>query len=620
MASSHISNLQERVFRGTTPPLCLTLPLSSMSSSPRSHLYKHWSQERMEGALKEVVNGRMSVRQASMQYDVPRSTLGDRVSGRVLPGAVSGPIKYLSTNEENELANFLERSAAMGYGKSVSDVLALVQRVLDTKQKGQTVSRGWWDSFSKRHPRLTLRIAASLSIARSKAADPEMLSHYFDLLEETVVANGLEGKPGQIFNMDETGVPLDPAAPKIVCRKGSSVCAIGSGNKSQFTVVGCVSASGFAIPPMVILDRKTLAPDFAAGEVPGTIYGLSAKGWIDYELFDQWFHLHFLHYAPSIRPLLLLMDGHSSHYCPATIKLAASEQVILFALPPNTTHISQPLDKGCFGPLKVAWKEVCHKYMTNHPGRVVTRLQFSQLFNAAWMNSMTISNIVSGFRVTGIYPIDREKLLEPLINPSQLTQDTGLAYIPLYSPTVRSKRTTSRIGSGDMKSSFEICGEEVAFTKEELAVFEKWFDNGDNVTDNSRYSLWLSNFHPMSSAAASHVWMQCKQSSGLSKLLSLPAPPCKRPTVKPKSCGRVLTSHENLVLLDEKQRAKEEAEKEKQERKLERERKREKEKGNSLIKLNFILSYPLAEIDLCIAVLWQCVILLIHMYTQMKVV
>lgn len=31
-------------------------------------------------------------------------------------------------------------------------------------------------------------------------------SPYFDLLEETVAANGLEGKQGQIFNMDAIGV------------------------------------------------------------------------------------------------------------------------------------------------------------------------------------------------------------------------------------------------------------------------------------------------------------------------------------------------------------------------------------------------------------------------------
>ena len=51
------------------------------------------------------------------------------------------------------------------------------------------------------------------------------------------------------------------------------------------------------------------------------------------EPFDQWFLL----YSPSVRPLLLLMDGHWSHYCHNTI---AQQQihVVLITLPPNTTH------------------------------------------------------------------------------------------------------------------------------------------------------------------------------------------------------------------------------------------------------------------------------------------
>ena len=111
-----------------------------------------------------------------------------------------------------------------------------------------------------------------------------------------------------------------------------------------------MSAAGYCIPLMIILDRKTLHPDMTIGELPGTIYGLSSKGWIDSELFRMWFNDHFLRYAPPVRPLLLLMDGHSTHFCPDTIRLAAEKDVVLFTLPPNTTHIAQPLDKGCFGP------------------------------------------------------------------------------------------------------------------------------------------------------------------------------------------------------------------------------------------------------------------------------
>ena len=35
---------------------------------------------------------------------------------------------------------------------------------------------------------------------------------------------------------------------------------------------------------MVIFDRKSMNPDLAEGEVPGTTYGLSPNGWMDSEL------------------------------------------------------------------------------------------------------------------------------------------------------------------------------------------------------------------------------------------------------------------------------------------------------------------------------------------------
>ena len=82
----------------------------------------------------------------------------------------------------------------------------------------------------------------------------------------------------------------------------------------------------------------------------------------DQDLFGHLFD-HFLKYAPPIRPLLLLLDGHLSHYCPSMIHQAAEHKVILFVLPPNTTHLTQPLDKGIFGPLKTEWRKICHDYI-----------------------------------------------------------------------------------------------------------------------------------------------------------------------------------------------------------------------------------------------------------------
>ena len=275
-----------------------------------------------------------------------------------------------------------------------------------------------------------------------------MLDQYFDLLEKTIEDNGLADKPCQIFNIDETGMPLDPKALKGVYRRGEkNPVMMSSGDKAQITVVGCVNAAGLCLPPMVIWDRKTLSLELCEGEIPGTVYGLSDRGWIDQELFDMWFSNHFLRYAPGARPLLLLLDGHSSHYCPETIRLAAAEQVIMFALPPNTTHLTQPLDKGCFGPLKVAWREECQKYANKNPGKVASRFSFSKIFSQAWMKAMSMRNVMSGFKTTGVYPVNRNAVIDKLPEDPQktLATESGLAFIPLYSPAKCKPRLNSRV-------------------------------------------------------------------------------------------------------------------------------------------------------------------------------
>lgn len=76
--------------------------------------------------MSACVNEGMTVRIAASHFGVPKSTLGDRISGRVVLGSRSGPKPYLSTEEEDELMQFLLRCASIGYPKSRKDVLALV--------------------------------------------------------------------------------------------------------------------------------------------------------------------------------------------------------------------------------------------------------------------------------------------------------------------------------------------------------------------------------------------------------------------------------------------------------------------------------------------------------------
>jgi len=193
--------------------------------------------------------------------------------------------------------------------------------------------------------------------------------------------------------------------------------------------------------------------------------------------YSEWFNGHFLEYAPSVRPLLLLLDGHSSHYGPQFIRLACEKGIIVFCLPPHGTHICQPLDASCFHSLKTYWDEACDKYMSSNPGHIVTIYQFSQLFATAWKKAMIPSTIVGGFKTTGIFPLNRHAIVLPGEQPGHsntptalLAKKKGIQYMPFYSAS---------------PSALE------QFTAEEQVLFAKRFDEGYDLANDERYNQWL---------------------------------------------------------------------------------------------------------------------------------
>jgi len=409
---------------------------AATESSTTSHGYDEAS---MQIAIAAVEQQEMTIRCAAICYGIAPSTLHDRISGKVKDGATRGAVPYLTKQEEEEFASFLGRCADIGYAHSLPQVLALAQQIIDHKGINAMVTRGWWKRFSQRNPQLSHRTAVPLTVARAMATDVHVIDRYFEMLTDTLSDNGLMHKPMQLYNCDETGMPLGAYHHKVVAQAGSNpTCITSNSSKSQVTVLACVSATGVAMPPFVIFQRKTMNRELTIGEIPGTLYGCSEKGWINQKLFVHWFENHFIQYIPASRPVVLLMDGHSSHFCPDMIRMAAKEKIILFTLPPHTTHLTQPLDKVCFGPLKVAWRQACHRFCSQNVGRVVSIYDFSVLLSEAWNQSMTVKNITSGFKVTGIYPVDRNAVQipghKPTFRPESLAEKSGLAYIPLYSP------------------------------------------------------------------------------------------------------------------------------------------------------------------------------------------
>ena len=119
----------------------------------------------------------------------------------------------------------------------------------------------------------------------------------------------------------------------------------------------------------------------------GTLYSMSTSGWMEAPNFLEWFTKLFF---PAVEemvqtgPVVLFLDGHQSHAALPLIELAKDHGVILYALPPHTTHLLQPLDVGVFAPLKQVWSQVLKKYKMETIGTKVTKEVFPSLVAKMW--------------------------------------------------------------------------------------------------------------------------------------------------------------------------------------------------------------------------------------------
>ena len=181
---------------------------------------KQWTDESMLAAMEAAKKGTMSINKAAVLHGVPPTTLKDRLSGKVVHGTAPGPKQYLSAEEEAELASHLVEVAQVGYGKTRKQVMHIAEQVARDKSilRGDRISSGWWRRFTDRQPQLSLRRGDVTAHVRMDATSKQTLRKYYKLLSETLAKYGITNSPAQVYNMDETGIPLDPRSPNIVVK------------------------------------------------------------------------------------------------------------------------------------------------------------------------------------------------------------------------------------------------------------------------------------------------------------------------------------------------------------------------------------------------------------------
>jgi len=123
---------------------------------------------------------------------------------------------------------------------------------------------------------------------------------------------------------------------------------------------------------------------------------------------------------------LLICDGHDSHITAEWIAHCIDNDILLMILPPHSSHLTQPLDVGVFGPLKkhMAWEI---EPLIRLGVLRIQKVEWLTAFVRAHDKALCAKNILSGFRGTGIYPFLLTKVLHRVTSspppqpPSQLS-------------------------------------------------------------------------------------------------------------------------------------------------------------------------------------------------------
>ena len=110
---------------------------------------------------------------------------------------------------------------------------------------------------------------------------------------------------------------------------------------------------------------------------------------------------------------LLILDSHESHHSTAFKQLCKERNIITLCMLAHSSHLLQPLDVGCFSPLKKAYS--CQiEYLIRSGINYITKLEFLPAFKAAYEALITRTNIHSGYQATGLVPYSPDKVLSKL--------------------------------------------------------------------------------------------------------------------------------------------------------------------------------------------------------------
>ena len=360
---------------------------------------------------------KLSCRNAAKIFGVSRTTLGQRLQGRQSQCDKMPNSRKMNDVEESTIVRYALELDSQGFPPRLAHVEDMANRLLD--QRGaQRVGKNWTSNFIRRHSELKTRYTRRYDYQRALCEDPNLIRDWFTLMRNIIAKYGID--VADIFNFDETGFMMGIISSAMVVtsadRRGKPKLAQ-PGNREWVTVIQGINSQGWAVPPfLVVAGQNHLANWYQDRGIPRDwVIALSSNGWTTNEIGLEWIK-HFDKHTKSRavgRYRLLILDGHESHHSADFELYCKDNNIITLCMPAHSSHILQPLDVGCFGPLKKVYGRQIEDLMRARVSHI-TKAEFFPAFTTAFQATFTEQNIRAGFRGAGLTPLDPESIISKL--------------------------------------------------------------------------------------------------------------------------------------------------------------------------------------------------------------
>jgi hypothetical protein len=359
----------------------------------------------------------LRLRVAARIYSVDHRKLGRRLQGVPSRHDISANSRKLTDLEESVLVQHILDLAAKGFPARLPVVGDMANRLLATRNAPRVGTR-WASNFVNRRLELRARFQRKYDYQRAKCEDPVIIRGWFELVRNTIAKYGI--CDADIYNFDETGFMMGVISTSMVVTSSdgrAKAKKVQPGNREWVTVIQGVNSQGWVVPPFIIVAGKNhLASWYQnSGFPPNWVIAVTDNGWTTNEKGMDWIR----HFEKHTRPQtvggyrLLILDGHESHHSDEFEEYCKENNIVTLCMPPHSSHILQPLDVGCFSPLKKAYGRQIEDMMLAHITHI-TKDDFFPAFRNAFFATMTESNIKGGFRGAGLLPFDPESVISAL--------------------------------------------------------------------------------------------------------------------------------------------------------------------------------------------------------------